>query len=118
MHPVLQALRELDAEHRCPAPGEWGLSLPDVGGHPLHVGLREDGDLLRVQAEACPAAWAPDPHWLLHRNRLGVLVRFTHSGGGDVWVQAEVPLRGLDAGIVERVLALVVQAAQDARAPR
>ena len=118
MHPVLQALHELGAEHRSPAPGEWGLTLPEVGGHPLHVGLREDGGLLRVQAEACPAAWAPDAHWLLHRNRLGELVRFTHTSGGDVWVQADLPLAALDAALVERVLALVVVAVQDARAPR
>ena len=115
VHPVDRALDALGASHRAPAPGEWGLTLEDVDGRPLHVGLREHAGLLRVQADACPAAWSPDPHWLLHRGRRGELVRYTHTAAGDVWVQAELPLEGLSQELVERVLALVVTAVEEAR---
>jgi len=112
-------LQDSGAPWRSQAPGEWGLSLPDVDGWPLDIGLRLTGtvpELLRIQAEACGPAGAPDPHWLLHRNRLGELVRYTHSSAGAVWVQAEVPAAALSAELLERVLVLVVEAAAAARA--
>ncbi|WP_205698178.1 hypothetical protein [Conexibacter sp. SYSU D00693] len=115
MHPVDQVLAELGADHRVVAPGEWGVTFEDVGGWPLDVGLRDAGGLLRVQAELCGPD-AVDPHWLLHRSRLGELVRLTHSSAGAVWVQAELVAPGLQVVWVERVLAAVVQVAGDVRA--
>lgn len=115
VHAVDAVLQDLGAVHRRVAPGEWGLSLEDVAGAPLHVGLREHDGLLRVQAFACPAAWAPDPHWLLHRARLGELARYAHTSSGDVWVQAELPCAALSEQLVDRVLARVVEAAEAAR---
>lgn len=98
------------------ADGEWGLSFDDVGGWPLHVGLRVSGGLLAVQAEVRePGALEPWP--LLHRNRLEALVRFTATSHRAVWVQAELPWPALPEH-VDRVLAGVVAAAQWARAPR
>lgn len=115
VHVVDRVLASVGAEHRSPAPGEWGLSLPDIAGAALHIGLREHDGLLHVQAEACAPAWAPDPHWLLHRGRLGTLVRYTHTSHGAVWVQCEIPLAALSEELVERVLAGVVLAAEEAR---
>jgi hypothetical protein len=98
-----------------PAKGEWGLALEDVGGWPLDVGLRVRDGLLAVQAEAVGPERV-DPHRLLHRNRVGVLVRYAHSSAGAVHVQAELPAAGVDAEVLDRVLALVVEAAEWARA--
>ena len=98
-----------------PAAGEWGVALDDVGGWPLDVGLRLRDGLLAVQAEVLRPG-AVDPHLLLHRNRLGVLVRYTHSSAGAVHVQAELPAAAVDAPTLDRVLALLVEAAEWARA--
>jgi len=111
---VLQTfLRGLDVDHRRVAPGEWGLS-PDCAGWPLHIGVALRGGLLCVQGEAVGAGRI-DPSLLLHRNRLGVLVRFTQTRSGAVWVQAEIPLAAVDAAELDRVLGLVVEAAEWAR---
>lgn len=107
---VEQFLASLDADVRCVASGEWGVSLDDVGGWPLHVGLALRDGLLQVQCEAAPAA-VLDAHDLLHRNRRGVLVRYTHTSAGAVWVQAELPVEAVTAQWLDRVLGLVVEAA-------
>ena len=106
---VEQFLASLDADVRCVASGEWGVSLDDVGGWPLHVGLALRDGLLQVQCEAAPAGRS-DPHDLLHRNRRGVLVRYTHTSAGAVWVQAELPVEAVSAEWLDRVLGLVVEA--------
>jgi hypothetical protein len=96
------------------APGEWGFST-EAGGWPLHVGIALRDGLLRVQAEVAGPG-ALDPHALLHRNRRRPLVRFTETGAGAVWVQADLPLVAVDEAELDRTLGLLVEAAQEARA--
>jgi hypothetical protein len=99
---------------RCLAAGEWGLTVPDE--HPLDIGIRVDGGLLRVQAFALPAADAPGSEDILHWNRATRIVRFARTRDGDVWVQADLPLAAVDPAELDRLLGLVVEAARSARA--
>jgi hypothetical protein len=96
------------------APGEWGLTLPDVGGWPLDVGLRLQRGVLRAQAFVAPAGTV-DEHELLVRNRGLVMVRFSHTGSGDVWLVGEAFAEDVDERSVDRLLGLLVQAAADVR---
>jgi hypothetical protein len=107
-------LQDTGAAHRQVADGEWGLALNDVGGAPLEIGLRIDGELLAAQAWVAPPG-AVDPHSLLHRHRRTRLVRYTHSAAGDVHVQAELPLAAVDARWLDRLLSGLVEAAELAR---
>jgi hypothetical protein len=96
------------------ADGEWGLTIADE--HPLDIGIRVADGLLRVQAFAVPAADAPLSEDVLHWNRATRLVRFSRTRDGDVWVQADLLIEAADAGSVDRVLGLVVEASRSARA--
>jgi hypothetical protein len=96
------------------AGAEWGLTIPDE--HPLEIGIRVAGGLVRVQAFAVPAADAPASDDVLHWNRVTHIVRFSRTRGGDVWVQAEVAVEHADAAHMDRLLGLVVEAARSARA--
>lgn len=107
-------LARLDVPWRQVASGEWGLSFADVGGWPLHVGLRVEGAWLSVQAEV-RSDGELDPWALLHRNRLDAVVRFTSTSGRAVWVQADVPWPCAEE-VLDRVLAGVVAATEWARA--
>lgn len=95
----------------------WGLTLPDVGGWPLDVGLAVRGPhppLLRLQAPVC-AAGRLDPAELLHRGRRMALVRFTTTRAGEVWLQGELPWPVPDPALLDLALAALVQAAETAR---
>ena len=96
------------------ADGEWGLTVPDVGGWPLDVGVRLARGVLRAQAFVAPAGKV-DEHELLVRNRGLLLVRFTHTGSGDVWLVGELLEEHVDERAVDRLLGLLVQAAADVR---
>jgi hypothetical protein len=96
------------------APGEWGLTLPDVGGWPLDVGVRLRRGVLRAQAFVAPAG-VVDEHELLVRNRGLLMVRFSHTGSGDVWLVGETFEEDVDEHAVDRLLGLLVQAAADVR---
>jgi hypothetical protein len=96
------------------AAGEWGLTLPDVGSWPLDIGLRLARGVLRAQAFVAPAA-AVDDHELLVRNRGLLVVRFAHTGSGDVWLVGEVFEDDVSERVVDRLLGLLVQAAGDVR---
>ena len=96
------------------ADAEWGLTVPDVGGWPLDVGVRVTRGVLRAQAFVAPAG-AVDEHELLVRNRGLLLVRFTHTGSGDVWLVGELLEEHVDERAVDRLLGLLVQAASDVR---
>src|SRR5947207_9998382 len=97
------------------AHGEWGLTVPDVGGWPLDVGVRLRRGALRAQAFVAGAG-AVDEHELLVRNRGLLLVRFAHTRSGDVWLVGELMEDHVDGASVDRLLGLVVQAAADVRA--
>src|SRR4051795_2733498 len=96
------------------AHGEWGLTVPDVGGWPLDVGVRLRRGVLRAQAFVARAG-AVDEHELLVRNRGLLLVRFAHTGSGDVWLVGELLAEHVSEASVDRLLGLLVQAAADLR---
>src|SRR4051794_39273696 len=107
-------LQAAGARFRTVADGEWGVALDDVGGRPLEVGLRLAGGLLRAQAWVAPAGQLDD-HALLHRNRLGSVVRYAHSSAGEVWVHGEIPAMAVVAPELDRLLGLLVEAAEAVR---
>src|SRR3954468_8592834 len=84
------------------AAGEWGVPVPDVGGWPLDVGVGLRRGVLRAQAFVAGAG-AADEHELLVRNRGLLLVRFAHTGSGDVWLVGELLAEGVDGGWRDRV---------------
>jgi hypothetical protein len=110
-------LSEVEASTRRVAPGEWGLSAEDVGGWPLHVGLRLHQDLLRAQAEVVGAGGmgSVDEHELLFRNRSLAIVRYAHTGAGAVWVVGDLPAAAVTPAELDRLLGLLVSAAADLR---
>jgi len=110
-------LSEVEASTRRVAPGEWGLSAEDIGGWPLHVGLRLIGShppLLRAQAEVVGAGQV-DEHELLFRNRSLAIVRYAHTGAGAVWVVGDLPASAVTPAELDRLLGLLVSAAADLR---
>jgi hypothetical protein len=110
---VHDALAGLGADVRQVAPGEWGLTL-DCAGWPLHVGVALRDGLLRAQAEVLgPGRVAPAA--LLHRNRLGVLVRFAQSAAGAVWIHGDLPPVAATEAEIDRLLGLLVEEATWAR---
>jgi hypothetical protein len=106
-------LEALDGETRRVAPGEWGLTV-DAAGWPLHVGVALRDGLLRAQAEVVEPGRIDD-HVLLHWNRSLPLVRFSHSGAGAVWVQADLPREAVSAERLDGFLGLLVRVAIQAR---
>lgn len=107
-------LSAVEAETRRVAPGEWGLSAPDVGGWPLHVGLRLNHGLLRAQAEVVGPGQVDD-HEVLVRNRTLAIVRYAHTHAGAVWVVGDLPEHAIDAAELDRLLGVLVAAAGDLR---
>jgi len=107
-------LASLDAETRRVADGQWGISLADVGGWPLHVGVALRDGFLRVQGEALGVDRIAD-HELLARNRGLLLVRYAHTGAGAVWVHGELPEAAVSSEEVDRLLGFLVEAALVAR---
>jgi hypothetical protein len=112
---VTACLQGAGARFRTVAEGEWGLVVDDVGGAPLEVGLRVSGGLVRAQAWVAPAG-SVDPFTLLHRNRLGELVRYATSSAGEVFVHGEVPASCACATELDRLLGSLVDAAGAVRA--
>jgi hypothetical protein len=110
-------LSEVEAQTRRVAPGEWGLSAEDVGGWPLHIGLRLHQALLRAQAEVVGVGGmgSVDEHELLFRNRSLALVRYAHTGAGAVWVVGDLPAAAVTPRELDRLLGVLVAAAADLR---
>jgi hypothetical protein len=110
---VENVLRESGATWRRVAPGEWGMTLP-AGGWDLHVGLALRGGMLAAQAEVLGPGRASE-HALLRRNRTLRLVRFAHTAAGAVYVQGELPEAAVTGADVDRLLGLLVAAAEELR---
>jgi hypothetical protein len=104
----------LPAAARRVADGEWGITIEDVAGWPLHVGIRLSDGFLRAQAEAVGPDQIAD-HELLFRDRSLRLVRLAHTGAGDVWVVGDLPAAAVSAAELDRLLGLLVAAATDVR---
>ncbi len=106
-------LAALDGETRRVAPGEWGLTV-DAAGWPLHVGIVLRDGLLRAQAEVAGPEQI-DPHVLLRWNRDLPLARFSHTGAGAAWVQADIPAEAASPERIDGMLGLLVRVATQAR---
>jgi len=96
------------------ADGEWGVTIDDAAGWPLHVGMRLADGFLRAQAQVVGPDQISD-HELLFRNRSLRLVRLAHTGAGDVWVVGDLPAAAVSAAELDRLLGLLVAAAVDVR---
>jgi hypothetical protein len=107
-------IASLQGAARRVAEGEWGITIEDVAGWPLHVGVRLRDGFLRAQAEVVGAGRISD-HELLFRNRALRVVRLAHSGAGDVWVVGDVPASAVSAAELDRLLGLLVAAATQVR---
>jgi hypothetical protein len=115
--PVESFLHDLGQPWRRVGPDAWGLTLPDVGGRSLDVGLAVRGptpQLLALQAPVCEDGLLAAED-LLHRNRRLILVRFASTRAGEVWLQGEVPWPVVEPALLDLALAGLVAAAQDAR---
>jgi hypothetical protein len=106
-------LASLEGDTRRVADGEWGLTV-DAAGWPLHVGIALRDGLLQAQAQVVDAA-VLDEHALLFWNRSLPLVRFAHTGAGEVYVKGEVPVAAIDEAMLDRFLGLLVRTATMAR---
>jgi hypothetical protein len=106
-------LSSLEGDTRRVADGEWGLSI-DAAGWPLHVGMALRDGLLQAQAQVVDAG-VLDEHRLLFWNRTLPLVRFAHTGAGEVYVKGELPLCALEPAMLDRFLGLLVRTATMAR---
>jgi hypothetical protein len=107
-------IASLGAAGRRVADGEWGVTIDDVAGWPLHIGLRLRDGFLRAQAEVVGAGQISD-HELLLRNRSLRVVRLAHTGAGDVWVVGDLPEVAVSAAELDRLLGLLVACATDVR---
>jgi hypothetical protein len=106
-------LASLEGDTRRVADAEWGLTV-DAAGWPLHVGIALRDGLLRAQAQVVDAT-VLDEHTLLFWNRSLPLVRFAHTGAGEVYVMGEVPVAAVDEAMLDRFLGLLVRTATMAR---
>ena len=106
-------MRELEGDVRQVAPGEWGITV-SVSGWPLDVGVAVRDGLVRAQAFVAGAG-SVDPHQLLFWNRQTALVRFAHTRGGEVYVMGELPEAAATPAELDRLLGLLVAAAEAAR---
>jgi hypothetical protein len=107
----------LPGETRRLGHGEWGITVAaeQARGWPLEVGVRVADGLLRVQAFALAASDEINPWNFLHWNRQTRFIRFACTRSGDIWVHGDLPVAGLDATGVDRLLGLVVEGALNAR---
>jgi hypothetical protein len=114
---VSEYIDNLPGETRRLGHAEWGITVaPDAaGGWPLDVGLRIADGLLRAQAFVAPANEAFNPWNFLHWNRQTRIVRFSCTRAGDIWINGDVPVAGLDHAAVDRLLGLIAEGAIFAR---
>jgi hypothetical protein len=113
---VDEFMRSLDGDVRQLAPGEWGLTV-EAGGWPLHVGVAVRDGFVRAQAQVAEPG-ALDEHQLLFWNRQTQLVRFAHTRAGEVHIMGELPQAAATPKELDRLLGLLVQAAEGARRER
>ena len=115
---VNQYVEGLPGETRRLGHAEWGITVApeQAGGWPLDVGLRIADGLLRAQAFVAPRNDELNPWNFLHWNRQTRIVRFSCTRAGDIWMNGDVPVKGLDGEAVDRLLGLVAEGATAARA--
>ncbi|HEX2016143.1 MAG TPA: hypothetical protein VGN69_05560 [Solirubrobacteraceae bacterium] len=107
-------VQSLGDQGRRLAPGEWGVRV-SVEGWALDIGLHVRHGLLRAQAMVLsPGQLEADT--LLRANRHLDLVTFAQTESGEVWVRGSLAPGAINASETDRLLALVVRAAEWARA--
>jgi hypothetical protein len=114
---VNEYVEGLPGETRRLGHAEWGITVApeQAGGWPLDVGLRIADGLLRAQAFVAPASDDINAWNFLHWNRQTRIVRFACTRSGDIWINGDVPVTGLDDEAVDRLLGLVAEGAVLAR---
>ena len=114
---VNQYVEGLPGETRRLGHAEWGITVApeQAGGWPLDVGLRIADGLLRAQAFVAPASDDINAWNFLHWNRQTRIVRFGCTRSGDIWINGDVPVTGLDEQAVDRLLGLLAEGAVLAR---
>ena len=114
---VNEYVEGLPGETRRLGHAEWGITVApeQAAGWPLDVGLRIADGLLRAQAFVAPASDDINAWNFLHWNRQTRIVRFACTRSGDIWINADVPVMGLDEQGVDRLLGLVAEGAVLAR---
>ena len=105
----------LPGETRRLGPGQWGITVEPESPSALDIGLRISNELLKVQAFVASQHPMLDPWLFLAWNRQTRLIRFGATKSGDIWINADVPLVGLDEQTLDRVLGLVVEGAVTGR---
>jgi hypothetical protein len=117
LHEVLeQALQEADLAYESPGDGQFFVTLP--GEHKLatHCWLVAGRHALLVEAFVCRK---PDENveefyrFLLRRNARLYAVAFSIDAAGDVYLVGRLPLHGVTAEEVDRVLGSVLQYADE-----
>ena len=114
---VNEYVESLPGETRRLGHAEWGITVgpEQAAGWPLDVGLRIADGLLRAQAFVAPASDDINAWNFLHWNRQTRIVRFACTRSGDIWINGDVPVTGLDEQAVDRLLGLVAEGAVLAR---
>ena len=114
---VSEYVDALPGETRHLGHAEWGITVApeQAGGWPLDVGLRIADGLLRAQAFVAPASDDVNAWNFLHWNRQTRIVRFGCTRSGDIWINGDVPVTGLDEQAVDRLLGLLAEGAVLAR---
>jgi hypothetical protein len=107
-------LQTLEAATRRVSETEWGLTVDDAAGWPLHIGIAWRDGLLRAQAETLGPDQVAD-HELLLRNRTLIFVRYAHTAAGAVYVHGELPPELVEPAWLDRLLGMLVDAAVVAR---
>jgi Putative bacterial sensory transduction regulator len=109
-------LRALPGGCRRLAHAEWGLTVSaEALDEPLDIGVSIADELVRAKAPALAAGAELDPWMLLWWNRQTRLVRFGCTRSREIWVHADLPVAAVDERALDRLLGLVVEAAQAAR---
>ncbi len=116
--PVAQVVREaltaLGVEHDEHAPGRFAVVLPGASRQRTTCQLEVGEHTLSVRAFVARApeeAQAEVHRWLLERNARAGAVAFALDPAGDVWLVGRVPLAGVSADVVDRVLGEVLDTA-------
>jgi putative sensory transduction regulator len=112
---VEEALLQSGVTWRRVAVSEWGLTVPSAGSAgALEIGLALRKGLLAAQAEVVGPGVVSE--WtLLRRNRTLRVVRFALTAAGAVYVQGELPRAAVSVAEVDRLLGLLVAAAEELR---
>ncbi len=121
VHRTIQGVLLEDAlDHHSPTEGSFFVKLP--GTHKLftNVWLVAGAHTLLVEAFVCRK---PDENeaefgrWLLRRNARMYAVAFSMDASGDVFLVGRLPLAGITAEEVDRILGSVLQYADESFDP-